>query len=71
MHATTTHSQPAAATGWGFSDLQAVFLNGSLQRAPEMSPTQGLIDSSRASMEKHGVAVVVVRPLDPVPTALC
>ena len=71
MHATATHSQPATATECGFSDLQAIFLSGSLQRSPEMSPTQGLIESARASMEKHGVAVVVVRPLDPVPTTLC
>lgn len=71
MHATPTHSRPATATGWGCGDLKAIFLNGDLKRSPEIFHTQGLIDSSRASMEKHGVAVAVVRPLDPVPTALC
>jgi len=35
-----------------------------LKRSPEMSHTQGLIDISEAIMEKHGVAVEVLRPVD-------
>ncbi len=71
-HARDPHALPARHGHWvGFSDLKAIFLNGDLKRSPEIFHTQGLIDSSRASMEKHGVAVAVVRPLDPVPTALC
>lgn len=50
--------------GWDFSDLRALFLNCTLKRSPEMSHTQGLIDASKAIMEKHGVAVEVLRPVD-------
>ena len=50
--------------GWDFSDLRALFLNCTLKRSPEMSHTQGLIDVSKAIMEKHGVAVEVLRPVD-------
>ncbi len=50
--------------GWDFSDLRALFLNCTLKRSPEMSHTQGLIDVSKAIMEKHGVATEVLRPVD-------
>lgn len=50
--------------GWDFSDLRALFLNCTLKRSPEISHTQGLIDVSKAIMEKHGVAVEVLRPVD-------
>ena len=49
---------------WDFSDLRAVFLNCTLKRSPERSHTQGLIDISQAIMEKNGVAVEVLRPID-------
>jgi multimeric flavodoxin WrbA len=49
---------------WDFSDLQALFLNCTLKRSPEVSHTQGLIDISRRILEKNGVAVEVVRPVD-------
>ncbi len=49
---------------WDFSDLRALFLNCTLKRSPEMSHTQGLVDISRAIMEKNGVAVDVLRPVD-------
>ena len=49
---------------WDFSDLRALFLNCTLKRSPELSHTQGLIDVSRAIMEKNGVTVEVVRPID-------
>ncbi len=49
---------------WDFSDLRALFLNCTLKRSPEMSHTQGLIDISKAIMEKNGVSVEVVRPVD-------
>ena len=39
-----------------YSDLKAVFLNCTLKRSPELSHTQGLIDISRAIMEKNGRA---------------
>ena len=49
---------------WDFSDLRALFLNCTLKRTPELSHTQGLIDMSRAIMEKNGVSVEVLRPVD-------
>jgi len=47
-----------------FSDLKAIFLNCTLKRTPEKSHTQGLIDVSRAIMEKNGVSSDVLRPVD-------
>ena len=49
---------------WDFSDLRALFLNCTLKRSPELSHTQGLIDLSTAILEKNGVAVEVLRPVD-------
>ena len=49
---------------WDFSDLTALFLNCTLKKTPELSHTQGLIDISRAIMEKNGVAVGALRPVD-------
>jgi len=49
---------------WDFSDLKALFLNCTLKRSPEVSHTEGLINISRAIMEKNGVSVEVLRPVD-------
>ena len=49
---------------WDFSDLRALFLNCTLKKSPEMSHTQGLIDISKAIMEKNGVSVECIRPID-------
>jgi multimeric flavodoxin WrbA len=49
---------------WSFSDLQALFLNCTLKKSPELSHTEGLIRVSKAIMEKNGVAVGVLRPVD-------
>jgi multimeric flavodoxin WrbA len=49
---------------WNFSDLQALFLNCTLKRSPDISHTQGLIDISQAIMEKMGVSVEVLRPVE-------
>ncbi len=49
---------------WDFSDLNALFLNCTLKKSPEMSHTQGLVEISKAIMEKNGVSVEVVRPVD-------
>ncbi|WP_226646436.1 flavodoxin family protein [Microbulbifer variabilis] len=49
---------------WDFSDLKALFLNCTLKPTPELSHTDGLIDISRAIMERNGVAVSVLRPVD-------
>jgi len=49
---------------WDFSGLEALFLNCTLKQSPELSHTQGLIDISRAIMEKNGVSVRELRPVD-------
>jgi len=49
---------------WDFSDLRALFLNCTLKCSPERSHTQGLIDIASAIMEKSGVGVEVLRPVN-------
>jgi multimeric flavodoxin WrbA len=49
---------------WDFSDLSALFLNCTLKKSPELSHTQGMIDISKAIMEKNGISVEVLRPVD-------
>jgi len=47
-----------------FSDLSAVFLNGTLKPSPETSNTQGLMDRSIALMRDLGVSVETLRLVD-------
>jgi multimeric flavodoxin WrbA len=64
---TTLNDQQAALCeghSWDFSDLKALFLNCTLKRSPEQSHTQGLIDIAAAILEKNGVGVEVLRPVD-------
>ena len=63
---TTSQKQPGASpsSDWDFSDLNALFLNCTLKKSPELSHTDGLIDISRAILEKNGVTVEVLRPTD-------
>ena len=49
---------------WDFSDLKALFLNCTLKRSQELSHTEGLINISKAIMEKNQVSVEVLRPVD-------
>jgi multimeric flavodoxin WrbA len=49
---------------YDFSDLKAVFLNCTLKKSPRKSHTRGLLDMSKAIMEKNGVDVEVIRPVD-------
>ncbi len=49
---------------WDFSNLKALFLNCTLKRSPELSHTDGLIRISQAIMEKNGVSVESLRPVD-------
>ena len=49
---------------WDFSDLKALFLNCTLKKSPEISHTDGLIRIARTIMEKNGVAVEALRPVD-------
>jgi multimeric flavodoxin WrbA len=53
-----------AESRWDFSDLNALFLNCTLKRSPELSHTQGLIDIAAAIMQANGVAVETLRPVD-------
>jgi hypothetical protein len=50
-----------AASPTDFSDLRAVFLNGTLKRSPDTSHTEALIDISRHIMGGLGARVEVVR----------
>lgn len=56
--------QQCSSSKWDYSDLKAVFLNCTLKKSPEASHTQGLVDISKAIMEKNGVSVEVIRPID-------
>ena len=56
--------QMCSESKWDFSDLKALFLNCTLKRSPELSHTQGLIDIAQAIMEKNGMTVEVLRPVD-------
>jgi len=49
---------------WDFSDLRALVLNCTLKPTPQRSHTQGLLDVVHAIMEKNGVAVEALRPVD-------
>ncbi|MFQ5500378.1 MAG: flavodoxin family protein, partial [Candidatus Zixiibacteriota bacterium] len=64
MELSEKQEQMCTESKWDFSKLSALFLNCTLKRSPEMSHTEGLIRISRAIMEKNGVSVTVLRPVD-------
>lgn len=47
-----------------FSNLKAIFFNGTLSKSPEKSHSDLLINVSRKIMEKHGVETEVIRVID-------
>jgi multimeric flavodoxin WrbA len=49
---------------YDFTGLKAIFFNGTLTKSPGVSNTEGLIKLSQRIMEKHGVAVEVIRTID-------
>ena len=49
---------------WDFSGLRALFLNCTLKPTPERSHTEGLLRVPQAIMEKNGVEVEMLRPVD-------
>ena len=51
-------------TNQTFSNLSAVFFNGTLKRSPEVSNTEGLLKRSMQLMEQHGVATELIRTID-------
>lgn len=54
----------AAQNTTDYSDLKALFFNGTLKRSPETSNTEGLIEVSRLILEKQGVSTRVIRTVD-------
>jgi multimeric flavodoxin WrbA len=63
---TLTEQQAAlcAESRWDFSDLQALFINCTLKRSPEVSNTEGLAEISMEIMRRNDVAVDLVRAVD-------
>ncbi|MEE8043800.1 MAG: flavodoxin family protein [Thermodesulfobacteriota bacterium] len=53
-----------ADSKWDFSDLKALILNCTLKKSPELSHTEGLITISKTILEKNGVSVDLLRPID-------
>lgn len=47
-----------------YSDLNALFLNCTLKKSPDLSHTEGLFEISKTIMETNGVTVETVRPVD-------
>ena len=64
MKLNTLQQKDCESSQWDFSKLKALFLNCTLKPSPELSHTQGLIDISKTIMEKNGVSVEVIRPID-------
>lgn len=52
------------ATDYDFSNLKALFFNCTLKKSPAVSNTEGLIKVSAGIMEKQGVTVEIIRPID-------
>jgi len=49
---------------YNFSELKAVYFNGTLKKSPEISNTEGLLRASMELMEKHGVKTELIRTID-------
>ena len=64
MALTEKQTEMCTSSRWDFSDLNALFLNCTLKRTPDLSHTQGLIDISRAILESNKFPVEVLRPVD-------
>ena len=64
MALTEQQEQLCTSSPWDYSDLRAIFLNCTLKKSPEMSHTEGLIEISKTIMEKSGISVEVLRPVD-------
>lgn len=52
------------AQALNFSDLNALFFNGTLKKSPELSNTDGLIEASTDLMAQYGVKTEVIRTID-------
>ena len=49
---------------WDFTDMEALIINCTLKKSPELSHTEGLINISKAIMEKNGIKVELLRAVD-------
>jgi multimeric flavodoxin WrbA len=49
---------------FNFSNLKAIFFNGTLTKSPAVSNTEGLIKVSAQIMQKQGVDVEIIRTID-------
>ncbi len=49
---------------WDFSDLQAIFLNCTLKKSPELSHTEGLWHICKAILERNGMQTDELRVVD-------
>ena len=49
---------------WDFSDLKALYINTTLKKSPAVSNTEGLMNISKAIMDKVGVKTETVRLVD-------
>jgi multimeric flavodoxin WrbA len=49
---------------WDFTGLKALVFNCTLKRSPEKSNTEGLVGISQGIMQKRGVDVEIIRPID-------
>jgi len=64
MHLNKKQEELCSSSTWDFSDLSALFLNCTLKKTPQLSHTEGLIGISHAILEKNGVSVESLRPVD-------
>jgi len=64
MTLSSRQQEQCDSSRWDFSDLRALFLNCTLKKSGERSHTSGLIDISRAIMERNRVQTEVLRPVD-------
>ncbi len=56
--------QLCSESRWDFSGLRALFINCTLKKSPEMSHTDGLVEISRAILERNRVQVEAFRAVD-------
>ena len=64
MKLSQKQEQMCSESRWDSSDLNAIFLNCTLKKSPEVSHTEGLARISRAIMEKNDVATETIRLVD-------
>jgi hypothetical protein len=60
----TSRKEEIEDSRWDFSDLNALYINCTLKRSPEVSNTQALADRSIEIMRRNGVSVESIRAID-------